>query len=289
MVRDSAASYAQNKLLPRVREAFRSEHTDAAIFREMGELGLLGSTIDGYGCPGVDYVSYGLIAREVERVDSGYRSMMSVQSSLVMYPIYAYGTEEQREKSCRAWPAASGSAASVSPSRTTARTRAAWSPGRAASRAAIASPAPRCGSPTVAGCRCVRGLGQDRRRQDPRLYPREGTWKASAHRRSRASTPARLRHRRDRHGRVLRARGAAAAGRGGSQGPLRLPQQRPLRHRLGCAGRRRDLLARGAGLHPRAQAVRQAPGGQPAGAAQARRHADRDRPRPAGLPARRAS
>jgi glutaryl-CoA dehydrogenase len=69
-----------------------------AIFREMGELGLLGSTIDGYGCPGVDYVSYGLIAREVERVDSGYRSMMSVQSSLVMYPIYAYGTEEQRER-----------------------------------------------------------------------------------------------------------------------------------------------------------------------------------------------
>ncbi|MFT5484441.1 MAG: glutaryl-CoA dehydrogenase, partial [Halieaceae bacterium] len=72
--------------------------TDPAIFREMGELGLLGSTIDGYGCPGVDYISYGLIAREVERVDSGYRSMMSVQSSLVMYPIYTYGTEQQREK-----------------------------------------------------------------------------------------------------------------------------------------------------------------------------------------------
>ena len=98
MVRDSARSFAQDQLLPRVKDAFRAEETDPAIFREMGELGLLGSTIDGYGCPGVDYVSYGLIAREVERVDSGYRSMMSVQSSLVMYPIYAYGNEAQREK-----------------------------------------------------------------------------------------------------------------------------------------------------------------------------------------------
>ena len=98
MVQESARQYAQERLLPRVREAFRREATDRAIFNEMGELGLLGSTIDGYGCPGVDYVSYGLVAREVERVDSGYRSMMSVQSSLVMYPIYAYGTEEQREK-----------------------------------------------------------------------------------------------------------------------------------------------------------------------------------------------
>ncbi len=98
MVRDSARQYAQEKLLPRVRQAFRDEHTDPSIFREMGELGLLGSTIQGYGCPGVDYISYGLIAREVEAVDSGYRSMMSVQSSLVMYPIYAYGSEAQREK-----------------------------------------------------------------------------------------------------------------------------------------------------------------------------------------------
>ncbi|WP_439136166.1 acyl-CoA dehydrogenase [Pseudomaricurvus sp.] len=98
LVRDTARQYAQEKLLPRVQQAFRDEHTDPAIFREMGELGLLGSTIEGYGCPGVDYISYGLIAREVEAVDSGYRSMMSVQSSLVMYPIYAYGTEAQREK-----------------------------------------------------------------------------------------------------------------------------------------------------------------------------------------------
>ena len=97
-VRDSAAQYAQAKLQPRIRLAYQQEHTDIDIFREMGEMGLFGVTIDGYGCAGLDYISYGLVAREIERVDSGYRSMMSVQSSLVMYPIYAYGNEAQREK-----------------------------------------------------------------------------------------------------------------------------------------------------------------------------------------------
>ena len=98
MVRDSARAYAQDKLMPRVIEANRHEHFHREIMTEMGELGLLGPTIDGYGCAGVGYVSYGLIAREVERVDSGYRSAMSVQSSLVMHPIHAYGTDELREK-----------------------------------------------------------------------------------------------------------------------------------------------------------------------------------------------
>lgn len=99
MLRDAAAAYAQEKLQPRVIEAYRNEETDPAIFREMGEMGLLGVTLpEEYGGIGASYVSYGLIAREVERVDSGYRSMMSVQSSLVMYPIYAYGSEEQRMK-----------------------------------------------------------------------------------------------------------------------------------------------------------------------------------------------
>ena len=98
MVADTARQFAQEKLAPRIQQAYRDETTDPAIFREMGELGLLGPTIDGYGCSGLGYVSYGLITREVERVDSGYRSMMSVQSSLVMYPIYAYGSEAQREK-----------------------------------------------------------------------------------------------------------------------------------------------------------------------------------------------
>ena len=97
LVRDTARNYAQDKLMPRIIEANRHEKTDPEIFREMGELGLLGSTIDGYGCAGLGYVSYGLAAREVERVDSGYRSMMSVQSSLVMYPIYAFGSEEQKQ------------------------------------------------------------------------------------------------------------------------------------------------------------------------------------------------
>ena len=99
MVRDAARSYAQDKLLPRVTLAFRNEQTDPAIFREMGELGLLGPTIPtDYGGSGLNYVSYGLIAREVERVDSGYRSMMSVQSSLVMVPINAFGNEATKRK-----------------------------------------------------------------------------------------------------------------------------------------------------------------------------------------------
>ena len=99
MLRDAARDYAQAKLQPRVIAAYRDETTDAGIFREMGEMGLLGVTIpEEYGGLGASYVAYGLVAREVERVDSGYRSMMSVQSSLVMYPIYAYGTEAQRMK-----------------------------------------------------------------------------------------------------------------------------------------------------------------------------------------------
>ncbi|MFL9841869.1 acyl-CoA dehydrogenase [Sphingomonas sp. ST-64] len=98
MVRDSARAYAQDKLAPRVLHAFEREHTDPEIFREMGALGLLGPTLpEDYGGIGASYVSYGLIAREVERVDSGYRSMMSVQSSLVMFPIHAYGSEAQKQ------------------------------------------------------------------------------------------------------------------------------------------------------------------------------------------------
>lgn len=99
MVRDSAEQYAQGKLMPRVLEAFRHETTDPSIFREMGEMGLLGATIpEEYGGSGLNYVCYGLIAREVERVDSGYRSMMSVQASLVMVPINEFGTQAQKQK-----------------------------------------------------------------------------------------------------------------------------------------------------------------------------------------------
>lgn len=99
MMRDAASAFAADKLAPRIEEAYLDEKTDPAIFREMGEAGLLGITVpEEYGGLGAGYVTYGLVAREVERIDSGYRSMMSVQSSLVMYPIYAYGSEEQRKK-----------------------------------------------------------------------------------------------------------------------------------------------------------------------------------------------
>lgn len=98
IIADSAREFCSERLSPRIIEANRNESFDRAIFDEMGEMGFLGSTITGYGCAGVNHVSYGLIAREIERIDSGYRSMMSVQSSLVMHPIFTYGTEEQREK-----------------------------------------------------------------------------------------------------------------------------------------------------------------------------------------------
>ncbi len=99
MIRDTAHAYAQDRLAPRIVEAFQHEHTDPAIFREMGELGLLGPTVpEEYGGVGASYVAYGLVAREVERIDSGYRSMMSVQSSLVMYPILSFGSEAQKRK-----------------------------------------------------------------------------------------------------------------------------------------------------------------------------------------------
>ena len=99
MLKDASKTFAQEKLQPRITKAFQNETVEPQLFREMGEMGLLGTTIpEEYGGLGAGYVSYGLVAREIERVDSGYRSMMSVQSSLVMYPIYAYGTEEQRKK-----------------------------------------------------------------------------------------------------------------------------------------------------------------------------------------------
>ena len=98
LIRDTAASFATEKLAPIVRHGFDNETVDRTIFTQMGEIGLLGPTIEGYNCSGANYVSYGLIAREIERIDSGYRSMFSVQSSLVMYPIHTYGTEAQKQK-----------------------------------------------------------------------------------------------------------------------------------------------------------------------------------------------
>ena len=98
MIRDAARDYAQGELAPRVTNAFLEERFDREIMSELGALGFLGPTIEGYGCAGASYVAYGLVAREIERVDSGYRSAASVQSSLVMFPIHAYGSEAQRER-----------------------------------------------------------------------------------------------------------------------------------------------------------------------------------------------
>ena len=148
LIRDTARAYAQDKLMPRVLRAFRHETFEPAIFREMGELGLLGPTIPTeYGGAGVNHVAYGLIAREVERVDSGYRSSLSVQSSLVMYPIYAYGSEDQRKKylpklATGEWIGCFG----------LTEPNAGSDPGSMSTRAkkvpSSSCPAPRCGSPT---------------------------------------------------------------------------------------------------------------------------------------------
>ena len=113
MVRDAARRYCQDRLMPRILKGFRDNHFDREILTEAGELGFLGATIDGYGCPGLSYVSYGLLAREIERVDSGYRSAISVQSSLVMHPIHAFGSEQQRQNIYPNSAAVNGSAASV--------------------------------------------------------------------------------------------------------------------------------------------------------------------------------
>jgi len=126
MIRDVAHQYCQEKLLPRVVLANRNEIFHREIVNEMGELGLLGPTIKGYGCSGVSSVSYGLIAREVERVDSSYRSTMSVQSSLVMYPIYDFGSEAQKEKYLLPWPQEKKLAALVSQNPTMDLIQLAW-------------------------------------------------------------------------------------------------------------------------------------------------------------------
>ena len=149
MIRDAARDYCQGRLMPRITEAFRHERTDPAIFREMGALGLLGPTIPTeYGGAGLSYVSYGLIAREVERVDSGFRSMMSVQSSLVMVPIFSFASEAQKRKylpklASGEWIGCFGL---TEPNH--GSDPAAWRRGRAPPPAATAFPAARCGSPT---------------------------------------------------------------------------------------------------------------------------------------------
>ena len=175
LVRDAARDYAQSALLPRVLEAFRHERTDPAIFREMGSLGLLGATLDtAYGGAGLNQVSYGLVAREIERVDSGFRSMMSVQSSLVMVPIGTFGSEAQKRKYLP--PLARGEL--IGCFGLTEPGHGSDPGGHADACPPRAQRLPPHGLQDLdhqqSHCRRVRGLGQDRGRQDPRVHPGEG-------------------------------------------------------------------------------------------------------------------
>jgi hypothetical protein len=284
-VQETARVYAQDRLDPEDSRRVSHEGTDPAIFREMGELGLLGSTIDGYGCPGVSYVSYGLIAREIERVDSGYRSMLSVQSSLVMHPIHAYGTEAQREKYLPRL-ARGELDRLLRTDRARCRLRSgrhahARAQGRRWLRAAGTkmwiSNAP-IADVFVVWAKCddgrIRGFVLEKGMKGLSCAEDRGQ-----------AQPARLDHRSDRDGRRRGRCRATAAGVEGLKGAVRLPEQRALRHRVGRARCRRGVLARGAQLHARAQASSAAAGGEPAGAEEARRHADRDQRSDCRLPA----
>jgi alkylation response protein AidB-like acyl-CoA dehydrogenase len=245
-IRDMAHAYAQEKLLPRVIEAFREEKTDRAIFNEMGELGLLGVTLpEEYGCAGASYVAYGLVAREVERVDSGYRSMMSVQSSLVMYPIHAYGSEEQRRKylpklASGEWVGCFG----------LTEPDAGSDPGGMRTRAEKIDGGYRIsGSKTWISNAPFADVFVIWAKSDAHggaLRPQD----------RRQAFLARLDHRHGDDGRGRGGRGCALARGAGAQRPVRLPQSRALRDQLGRDGRRRGLLAPRPRLYAGAQAVR---------------------------------
>jgi hypothetical protein len=219
LVRDTARGYARDRLMPRIVEAFQHEHTDPAIFREMGELGLLGPTIpEEYGGVGASYVAYGLVAREVEGVDSGYRSMMSVQSSLVMYPIYAYGSEEQRRKylprlASGEWIGCFGLTepdAGSDPGGMTTRAR--------KDRQRLRHLGGEDLDFQRAHRRRVRDLGEDRRRRDPRLRAGEGREGALRAQDRGQAVAARVDHRHGDDGRSGSGRGRAASQRAWAEG-----------------------------------------------------------------------
>ena len=281
MVRDTARGYAQEKLLPRVLKAYREESFDREIMREMGALGLIGATIpEDYGGAGLGYVSYGLIAREIEAVDSGYRSAMSVQSSLVMHPIYAYGSEAQRRRYLPKLASGEivGCFGLTEPDYGS-------DPGSMVTRAEKVA-----GGYALNGAKMwitnspiadiavvwakldgvIRGFIVERGTKGFSTPKIEG--KLSL----RASVTGEI---------VLENRRGAgrepAAEREGPRRPVRLPQQGALRHRLGRDGRGGILLAPRAAIHARPQAVRPAARRQSADPEEARRHADRDHARPA--------
>ncbi len=285
LVRDTAENYAQEKLQPRVTSAYLDERFDREIMSEMGELGLLGATVpEEYGGAGLGYVSYGLIARAVERVDSGYRSACSVQSSLVMYPIFAYGSEEQRRKYLPKLARGEfvgcfgltepDSGSDPGSMRTRAEKTAdgyritgtkMWITNSPIADVFVVWAKSEAHGGKIRGFVLEKGMAGPQRAEDQ----------------GKALAP-RLDHRRDRDGQCRGRRRRAAAQRRGPQGPVRLPQPRALRHRLGLDGRRRGLLRRRAAIHARPQAVRPAPRLQPARAAEARQHGDRDHAWPAG-------
>ena len=174
LIRDTAADYARERLMPRILEAHRHERFDPAVMREMGALGLLGSTLEGYGCAGVNYVSYGLVAREIERIDSAYRSALSVQSSLVMYPIHTYGSEAQRQKYLPGL-AKGTRLGCFGAHRTGRRLRSGGDEdaGEGGRRRFRASRHQDLDQPLTLR-RCIRGVGQGRAGRDSRLHPGKG-------------------------------------------------------------------------------------------------------------------
>ena len=279
MVSDSARAYCQEKLLPRVRDGFRNETFDRAIMTEMGEMGFLGPTIpEEYGGAGLSYVCYGLVAREIERVDCGYRSAASVQSSLVMHPIFAYGSEEQRRKYLPKLATGEfvGCFGLTEPDFGS-------DPGGMVTKAVKDGAGYRLNgakmwitnSPIADVAVVWAKLDGD----DPRLHRRarhEGFLDAEDRRQVLA---ARLGHRRDRARGLLRAGGKPVPACARAFGSVRMPQPRALRHFVGRDGRGGVLLARGAAIHDGPQAVRPPARRQPAHPEEARRHADRDHAR----------
>ena len=285
MVQALARDYAQEKLLPRIVEAYAKEKTEPAIFAEMGALGLLGATVPAeYGGAGASYVAYGLIAREIERVDSGYRSMMSVQSSLVMYPILAYGDGSAEAQI----PAAAGEGRCdrlLRPDRGRRRLRSRRDAhARRKNRRRLSAEGRQDLDLQCADRRRVRRLGEvgGARGRDQGIRAgerREGPLRAQDRGQAVA---ARFSHRRDRARQCRSRRGGATARRCWSQGSVRLLEPGALRHRLGRDGRGGRLLDPRAPIWARAQAVRPAARQHAIVPEEARRHADRDRARASG-------
>ena len=244
MISDAARDYCQGKLAPRVLEAFRHEQTDPAIFREMGELGLLGPTIpEAYGGAGLNYVSYGLIAREVERVDSGYRSMMSVQSLAGDGADLRVRAPKRSKQKYLPKLASRRMDRLLRPDRTQPRL------GPRQHGHARAQGAGRLLAVRLEDVdhqqpdrRCLRGLGQGRRRRDPRFRARQGHEGPERSGDPRQGGPARQHHRRDRHGRGVLPRRERLPRGARPERPVHLPELCALRHRLGRARRGRGLL-----------------------------------------------